>query len=387
MASNPNVNKVQFGGQTIMDITDTTATESDVVSGRVFYKASGARAVGSVSIPQPATATPLQDSVGAVGTSTKYAREDHVHPAVGVKDNVLINAYFAGGGSQQDGGQFPINQRGLTTYTGAVYSIDCWKGGAGAKVTFPNTKDCIRLTRTANSCELKQTLEQSINAQMTASMLVKGNFSAGTWRLNILDSQGTAVATAGLSSTASGTVRLITVTWTPTDYPIKGVSISASSNIGTNEYLDVYAIKLELGPVQTLAHLEGTTWVLNAPPPNFQQELAKCQRYCVMLKPNSTYPIFGFGQAASGTVFIALIPVPVPMAVAKPTITTTGSFNLYSGGSGTGVSLTFPTKANLVLPAMVEIALTVSGLTDEKFYRLCAANDTTASILLEANPT
>lgn len=40
------------------------------------------------------------------------------------------------------------------------------------------------------------------------------------------------------------------------------------------------ATKLELGPVQTLAHQDASgNWVLNDPPPNFQQELAKCQRY------------------------------------------------------------------------------------------------------------
>lgn len=52
MANNPYVNKVEFGDQTLMDITDTTATANDVVSGKVFYAASGARSVGSASIPE-----------------------------------------------------------------------------------------------------------------------------------------------------------------------------------------------------------------------------------------------------------------------------------------------------------------------------------------------
>lgn len=39
------------------------------------------------------------------------------------------------------------------------------------------------------------------------------------------------------------------------------------------------AAKLELGSVQTLAHKEGDTWVLNDPPPDLALELAKCQRY------------------------------------------------------------------------------------------------------------
>lgn len=51
MASNPYVNKVEFGNNTVMDITDTTAEEGDVVSGKTFYKASGARSTGSAVIP------------------------------------------------------------------------------------------------------------------------------------------------------------------------------------------------------------------------------------------------------------------------------------------------------------------------------------------------
>ena len=40
-------NKVIFGNTTIMDITDTTAEESDVASGEVFYKRNGERSVGT----------------------------------------------------------------------------------------------------------------------------------------------------------------------------------------------------------------------------------------------------------------------------------------------------------------------------------------------------
>lgn len=51
----------------------------------VYYYKDGAirlwtNAAASGSSVDPATATPLMDGTGAVGTSAKYAREDHVHP-------------------------------------------------------------------------------------------------------------------------------------------------------------------------------------------------------------------------------------------------------------------------------------------------------------------
>lgn len=49
MATNPYVNKVEYGGTTLIDITDTTAEDADVAEGKVYYKASGLRSVGTAS--------------------------------------------------------------------------------------------------------------------------------------------------------------------------------------------------------------------------------------------------------------------------------------------------------------------------------------------------
>lgn len=47
MANNQYVNKVIYGGTTLIDITDTTATAERVLSGYKFYLKSGASATGS----------------------------------------------------------------------------------------------------------------------------------------------------------------------------------------------------------------------------------------------------------------------------------------------------------------------------------------------------
>jgi hypothetical protein len=51
MANNPYVNKVIYGNDTVMDITDTTAEEGYVVTGKTFYMANGARSTGRAVIP------------------------------------------------------------------------------------------------------------------------------------------------------------------------------------------------------------------------------------------------------------------------------------------------------------------------------------------------
>lgn len=62
MATNPYVNKVEFGNQTVMDISDTDATASDVLNGKKFYLGSGAPALGTAigGIPEEE----LRDTVG-----------------------------------------------------------------------------------------------------------------------------------------------------------------------------------------------------------------------------------------------------------------------------------------------------------------------------------
>ena len=67
MANNPYVNKVVYGNNTVMDISDTTAEEADVASGAVFYKASGERSVGTGSTSGDVSEDLLKDTVGWVG--------------------------------------------------------------------------------------------------------------------------------------------------------------------------------------------------------------------------------------------------------------------------------------------------------------------------------
>ena len=72
------INKVIYGNNTLIDITDTTATESDVAQGVVFYKADGTRSVGTMASGLPqftinGTATLTVDRGSIVSQNIKYA--------------------------------------------------------------------------------------------------------------------------------------------------------------------------------------------------------------------------------------------------------------------------------------------------------------------------
>lgn len=96
--------------------------------------------------------------------------------------------------------------------------------------------------------------------------------------------------------------------------------VCKTTNTGGNAL--VKAAKLELGPVQTLAHKEGDAWVLNDPPPDYALELEKCQRYQFHLEGNAGYAV---GQG--DTLAYAYIPMPVSL---RATPTFIGTLSLWS---------------------------------------------------------
>ena len=239
--------------------------------------------------------------------------------------NLLDNWYFAGGGSQQGGGQFPINQRvgyvltnTATYYTDSalsqdpvtvsayttVYGADVHTNYVGFYLTrdlsgtkyYASRTDCVLGYRgpyytidrwyintyggyvrlepdglvmgfsgtVGGNVVFRQEAENARPAgTYTLSMLVKSK--SGIWKIaqrdTIIDTDDGLFSYTFTSSGGSRTTYL----W---------------CNSAAGE-LKISAIKLELGSQQTLAHYDETAqeWVLNDPPPNFQQELAKCQRY------------------------------------------------------------------------------------------------------------
>lgn len=193
----------------------------------------------------------------------------------GVRPNLLDNAIFIGGGSQQGGGQLPVNQRGQTSYVDENV-IDRWKltGNGGQSLTIAS--DGIILTSTADyGCYFTQNLEQSVieaclGKKVTASVLSVGQNTAqanlnlyvdNTWKDYMIIQEGL--------STKQFTI------------PLTANSFYINFGAGASGTCKLIAVKLEFGDTQTLAYQDedGAWQLLPQPESDYATQMLKCQRY------------------------------------------------------------------------------------------------------------
>lgn len=207
------------------------------------------------------------------------------------RPNLLDNWYFIGGGSQQGGGKFPINQSEFMEYSRGQYSIDRWRIPNNIGVSLSLKSDSIHITG-PTSGQGTSIIEQRFegiwlmpNDSITFSILYKNltnKYSIGA--LYMID--GNVEYSDVFTTNESGLY-----SWT---YNAKKNGVLTACGLLCNSpdsSIDLIAAKLEFGDTQTLAHQDAFgQWVLNDPPPNFQQELAKCQRHFIRFKPNAATP-------------------------------------------------------------------------------------------------
>ena len=103
------INKVQFGSNTLMDITDTTTETEDVIEGKVFYAKNGVRSVGSLGDATQSThglmsATDKEklDSITTMTGATSSANgTSGLVPSPTTGD---VDKFLAGDGTYKSGG-------------------------------------------------------------------------------------------------------------------------------------------------------------------------------------------------------------------------------------------------------------------------------------------
>ena len=223
--------------------------------------------------------------------------------------NLLDNWYFAD----------PINQRGQAEYGAAGYTIDRWALKAGVSIKLL-ARD-IEFSA-PNSGDWNQILDGGFDLikgkTFTISYLTMGNvlvFGSGT-----VPSNAPSATTLYLS--ASGEVRCALGYSTVHKHPF--VSFAAGSKTSAK----IVAVKLELGPVQTLAHQDKDgNWALNDPPPNKALELEKCQKYAIAMDGAEVR-----ASRVTANAVRAFFPTPHSLR-ANPAITK-GAFQVKSLSSG-----------------------------------------------------
>lgn len=201
-------------------------------------------------------------------------------------ENLLDNWYFIGGGSQLGSGRFPINQRMQAEYSALGYTIDRYLldiSPSSGKLLLLD--DCVRIAKLNTSYDyvsMSQTLSPEINNAIkgktaTFSALVRG--TGRHWIAFYDSATNITLAYKIIESSPDWTLISLSTTF-PSDSLNILCMIYADNDTSATGYTDVKAAKLELGPVQTLAHKDAAgDWVLNDPPPNYALELVKCQWY------------------------------------------------------------------------------------------------------------
>lgn len=196
------------------------------------------------------------------GLNPLYPAPDKWRPG----DNLLDNWYFVGGGSQLGWGHFPINQLGLTEYATAGYTINRWYCNCNEQYPMTIGNQGVMVLSNKGIFQKIETYKIDESKTYTASVLFSDNTLAS--------------CSVGFPQTGSKTVSLTRDGWRIRAYAKDKKEYYQIALYKWNGNTDLYicAIKLEEGPVQTLAHKEGGKWVLNRVP-DYREELMKCQAY------------------------------------------------------------------------------------------------------------
>ena len=214
--------------------------------------------------------------VGSDGISARRIMKRSYELPYAVNDNILDNWYWGGGNTGNTYGLFPINRRGSGSYSGAVYTIDRWRGSL-IVITALNSNGYLAIANSSGSSagNFYQILEQKYNdlidKTLTGSVLLSdGTLLSGSLTIPSGDSSSD-YSFHDFTSDANIRPRIIVVNASTVWFAIR-LAAGVTANI--------VAVKLEYGDTQTLAHEEFRTPnyvnVLNEFP-NYDEQLLRCK--------------------------------------------------------------------------------------------------------------
>lgn len=223
--------------------------------------------------------------------------------------NLLHNAYFVGGGSQQGGGQFPINQRGFTSAgAGNTGTFDRWRIYAYTNGTVSLDSDGVSI---AGTLDFGTPIESSRLPKTPGSVITISALNANgqlvTKTASLLNSGTNQYVSEPLNWGGDGNLSYIR-NWNNSDIDLFYFNLLGYTGP------KIVAAKLELGPTQTLAYQdESGNWQLFETP-DYAEELAKCQRYFYKYVGNIVLYNYATGEGYASFEF------PVEMRI-TPTVT------------------------------------------------------------------
>ena len=255
--------------------------------------------------------------------------------------NLLHNWYFGN----------PVNQKGESNYEKKTgYTIDRW--------VITNTETALLV----NSADKSISLSAYEGGIPYLQQIIENptNLFGKTVTLSVLTLTGCFSATSRLPDAFPAGNTLYCNVNGYCDVLATPNTLSVRLKGPVSEGRDFYAVKLELGSEQTLAHQKNGNWVLNEIP-DYGEELAKCQRYYLALGNLVRYPATRF--MSSEIDFI--VPLPVTMRGGTPAMV--GTCTVYNGATAQS-GFTFSLAAAGVNAMAIRGSKASHGLTSANTY-------------------
>ena len=271
--------------------------------------------------------------------------------------NLLDNWYFANS----------VNQKGQDEYSGG-YGIDRWKSD-GATVL--NDGSVVFSSNFYQKVPVEEFKKRFLGKQLTLSALyTDGTLEFGTLTVSTQYPSSNQI----LFATPAGLAVALTTDGGP--------------QIFRRQYTNkgVVAVKTEFGSHQTLAHKEGSKWVLNEIP-DYATELKKCQRYqaVFILTTWSNFPASGATGITKNGLRVAFT-IPANMR-RNPTVSFEGEIYADFLKSGKIENALIKSCVWSILDTPVSVRLALDATPTDTVYPVISIStkDSAAKIILDAN--